>query len=85
MTMPDTTPMPNDTAKIRIQKAEMRRYVSRRVFRYSAFEHRDVRREPDRERGQQEMKRDEERELDAREEDRIHGSACSATIQSTLA
>src|SRR6516165_1118298 len=33
MTIPDTTPMPNDTAKILIQKFEMRRYTGRRVTR----------------------------------------------------
>jgi hypothetical protein len=33
MTIPDTTPMPKETAKMRIQKVEMRRYTSRPVRR----------------------------------------------------
>src|SRR6516162_9675040 len=34
MVMPDTTPMPKETAKIRVQKFDSRKYRSRRVKRY---------------------------------------------------
>jgi len=35
ITMPDTTPMPNDTAKIRSQNVDSRRYTVRRVAQCS--------------------------------------------------
>ena len=51
MTMPETTPIPNETAKICSQYCERRRNTGRRVKKYTPSEHRDVRREPDGERG----------------------------------
>ena len=67
--MPHTTPMPNETAKILIQKFDdaQEHLAPRREVQ--PFEHRDVRREPDRERRQQEVERDDEGELDAGEKE----------------
>ena len=72
MTMPETTPMPNDTAKILIQKVEMRRIDLAPGDKMQALQDRDEGGETDGEGGQQEMPGDDPGELDPGQYDGIH-------------
>ena len=78
MTMPDTTPMPNDTAKIFSQKKYTSRHRSSRVRsqRHSMKASQLAR--PMVNAGKQDVERDDETELDSRQE-ATHPWATSAT------
>ena len=85
MMMPETTPIPNETANIRVQKPEMRNQISPAGEEIEALEHRDVGRKPDGEGRQQDVPRDHPAPLHARKQNRIerHGTnsvACGCQV-----
>ena len=73
--MPETTPMPNDTAKILVQNRAIRRKRSRPVSHAVTCERGDIGRQPDGEARKDDVERDREGELQPRQQDgiEVHG------------
>jgi hypothetical protein len=76
MTMPDTTPSPNDTAKILVQNTETRKIGAVLGLQIEGLEHGDVAGEPDREGGKEDVEYDNPRKLKSLQDHRIkaHGA-----------
>ena len=71
ITTPDTTPMPNATAKMRVQKPEMRNQISLPLKKPDAFQQRDIGSKSHGQRRQQNVPGDHPGELQSRQDERV--------------